>query len=248
MLYLITADGKKYGREKTSTEYSFVDNLICIVNGLKMYNDDLPVRLYLYNFDKKDIDRILCIKKSKLEIINNELEISKEDLGGYLVSVRVELLKEILEKKENEWCIYLDTDILVRGSLENLVEELKKEKDRGKFYAVCREKNDPKSYFQAGIYGINNTNISRLMVESWHRRVKENGYKWWSDQHMLYDVYEEMKEKMDFVNMSKIYNDCPHVFGRGKCFKKDSIIWHCQGNIGNEKWRKELDKYLKINN
>lgn len=166
------------------------------------------IDIYNKNINEKRI-------KKKLGISNEKYLKSKERLMGgyktgnrwfsqYVLKYRVERLKEIIEKNLNEgWFISYDVDVLFRGDVSPLVNQVKENDICLRFKpGFLKRKNDHR--IAGGVSGYSGE-VGLSFVKKWYQMLNRRGLdkimkdegkisSLW-DQECLYDTYDNFKDK-----------------------------------------------------
>lgn len=184
---------------------------------------------------------------------NYPLHVDKEYEKGYQFCYMTLPLHELLVEFD-EPLIYMDGDIVVRGSIQPLFEDLNKY-DYMVRYRPFLETDGPLSATHGakvnnGVTCFANNKKTRLFTLELRNRIVEflnNGgdpIRWSEknnavtaiDQELLWLLYLEYQNEIKFFPTDDRYND--------SVFKNDSIIWHAKGVARNyPEYRIECYKY-----
>lgn len=148
--------------------------------------------------------------------------------GNYLEAqgVRAKLMLNAFKDGYDKVC-WLDADMLVRGSLDELFDSCGIDGFSVKYRPEC----DKYAKFNTGCLVVGRECVP--MIKDWEKLLRKPKGKY-PDQHYLWKVYK--KHKFKLYPFFPRFND--HEF------KNDSIIWHAKGHHRkNPKWLKECKKY-----
>lgn len=216
----------------TPDEYYF-NQLIAFIMSMKINSPEhvKMMKIYLSNYTD---DLVSKLKNSFPEItfVNNNLHMIDQRGFGTIVDRSKRILECFDEYKEN--VIWLDTDILVRANLSDFIkidpEELK----------ILYRKDSPiKVRFNAGVFNIGYSEITRNLIKDWYKRIKV-GKRWGAGQLELWNAFQKYKKKIKMTNIGRKYNSA------GDHFEDDYIIWHCKmAHFEKPKYQGEYQRYLK---
>ena len=223
----------------TSLNYDsfYFEQLLVLMTSLKINSPEDRMMVYLINFPDDVIRKIK--KLYPYEFVSKTLNFKENtDVAGIMVCYRTLVLKECINKY-NEPVAWFDTDVIVRGSLMEFWSDIKP----NSLKIMVRDSKKNSDKFQAGIFAVGKSEITQKYIGEWNREVqKEN--KWFSDQRILYLMYNKYKHKIDLINMPVKFNDVGK--SDGKCFMEDSINWHCKKpHFYKEPFRSEYLNYLQ---
>ena len=176
---------------------------------------------------------ILIINHVTSEIIDVP-EKERDDIPLYNLNVMwsrplgiVKMLKQGYGK-----LLTMDTDIIIRGDISKLWEDLKPGTIKW-HYRPDKKKVGTK--VQGGVIAFGNSPEIRQYYNKVIERCQQNKGPFVM-QESLYYVYMEMKPRL--IDIGRKYND-------DGVFEKSSRIWHCKhGHYEDKPWKKEYEKYL----
>lgn len=147
-------------------------------------NSKNSITLYLVNFDN---DFIKKLKKNyeNINIISEKIpEDNKEYFRHQMMCARYKMINLILENPENKWCIYIDSDMIIRKNLSNLINDIENRdkstifvQHQRKFTKIINKnilnlkiisgnvKRDPNIIMNTGFIGINNTQENKVFIK-----------------------------------------------------------------------------------
>lgn len=148
-------------------------------------NSKNSITLYLVNFDNDFIENI----KNNYENINIISESIPDDDKKYfrhqMMCARYKMINLILENPKNNWCIYIDSDMIIRKNLSNLIDNIKNSskptifvQHQRKFSKIKNnnsfdievisgnKKRDPNIIMNTGFIGLNNTLENKLFIKN----------------------------------------------------------------------------------
>lgn len=213
--------------------------IITAIDDNPKYIDYLKVMLVSFreNAPKEHLKVYLLGYKKKLDINPNAEIISyREVLGREEAShIRGELLLDLLKKgyKKLAW---FDSDIIIRGKLNEFWEDIKPSTLKITYRAW---QDVDKRKFQNGIYGIGNSLQMIELFEKFKRKMDKHKTEWYVDQLYLYKLWRKRKD-IRLINLDRKWND--------NHFEDDSIIWHChmKKKDSSVKFNAEFEKYMEL--
>jgi hypothetical protein len=210
-----------------------------LLSSIYKYMPEEKIYLFLVNCNeevKKDI-----LKWNPNTIIDfRTFDVPKEQYKSYMyvmMTFTFDWLLNEIQVKEN--IIYLDADMVLKGSLENLYKYLEKYDLIFRYQPFNRIKG-PTTKELGGIMNngcvvMKNNNV----MSEYAKRLKKNIQDYLNngkdpviyveeaqvitciDQEMEFTTYLEMKNKIKFFPLNIIYNDTH--------FTKEGIVWHAKG-------------------
>ena len=209
-----------------------MDQLKALVMSLHEHAPDERVVANLLDFEKLPTD--LCYINPNVSIHYRDAgtdKISKKDITGFMWCYRSIVMRDML-KNHDEPILYLDTDILVRGSLDQFWEDIKPNSIK----VMKRNTKEDISKFQAGVFAVGSSEETRAMMEHYNKVVQGNIYPFAEQEH-LYKSWIKFKDIVTQVQLDECYNDWH--------FDSKSTIWHCKGKHFKEKrYQDEYQGYL----
>ena len=147
-------------------------------------NSKNSITLYLVNFNKDFINKIKK-KYENITIISEKIpEDNKEYFRHQMMCARYKMINSILENPNNKWCIYIDSDMIIRKNLSNLINNIKNShkstifvQHQRKFSKIVNSdilnfkimngnrERDPNIIMNTGFIGLNNTNENKLFIK-----------------------------------------------------------------------------------
>lgn len=209
----------------------YVEQAKVALKSIQINSPNIPIILYLINFDKnKNIFNNVIIKHVELNNIKAITAYSLHAMYDALTLYKTSIL-------------WLDVDVLIRKNLLPIFNNLKP----NTLQILKRPTNDIKSIFNTGVVGVGYSKNTINMLK--YASIQAlNNIEWFADQLYLYKAYEKFKENIDLVNLLN-FSKWHDIGGKPNAFKNSSIIWHCKGNHFNEKpYKNEYEFYLKYIN
>jgi hypothetical protein len=203
------------------------------------YMPDEKIYLFLVNCDehvKKDI-----LNWNPNVIIDFRIfDVPKKQYKSYMYVMMTFVFDWLLnEIKIKEDIIYLDADIVLKGSLKDLYTQLEKHDLMFRYHPYNRIKGPTSEEF-GGI--MNNGCVAmknNLVMAEYSKKLKQNIQNYLDtkkdpvlfveeakvitciDQEMVFTTYIEMKDKINFFALDNIYNDTQYT--------DIGIVWHAKG-------------------
>jgi len=218
----------------TVTNAPFIPIAENLVKSLNKFHPNISLYLVCVNMNDDEIDYIKgmhdnlhpIVVRKKFKKFSGIRELGPQDKDheeGYCTSCRSWFMLDIM-KKENKSVFYLDADVYLRGSIEELF------KDLAATDFMIRAKNlDPKKFkCNAGMVWVKDTSKNRGLVANWAEKTRKMGISWRSNQWTLDEIIRENWDKI-------IYKDFPTKFN-GKTNNPETILVHLKGpkNTGNK--------------
>lgn len=160
---------------------------------------------------------------------------------GIMCCYRTLLFKEHFEKG-TEPVLWLDTDVIVRKSLDHFWRDLRPNSLKVK---VNRGDIRIRTRFQTGVFALGHSEQTKRFVDNYNKVCQKHPV-WYQDQIQLYKVYERHRLDIDLIAMSDSYNDKRHPKRKG------STIWHYKNTYPKTHAKfdgrvvDEYSKYLKL--
>lgn len=212
----------------------WIDQMKACLASLAINSPEDNVIVYLVDFDElPPLQRINpnCI------LVNRRLNLeskSKDEIPGCMLCHRASIVLDALNRTQSS-VAYLDTDSLVRSSLETFWEKV----EPNVIQVMHRSRASEKAIFQAGVFAIGFSDVTLKMMVEYVDLVKTDILL--DEQKHLYTVYLNAGEDVQLVKLPRIFNDW--------WFRNKSVIWHCKKRHFNEaKYQNEYQHYLRIAN
>lgn len=221
----------------TACDEAYLQEAKLLIRSCARHEPEYPFFLFLVNADSVS-DSTIRSWHPRIEIERATWSNDPGSWRGTMCCARSIPIRRVLEEY-NEPAIYLDSDVLVRGSLENLKEIL----ERVDLTVKHRPAEDLKgpagtsfaAQFNSGVIGLRPSPSGILFAQLFDERIKEHlrGGKLLSlyhpelrveallDQELLYTSYLELKDELSFEGLPARFNDSK--------FAESSIIWHGKG-------------------
>lgn len=235
MIILIASNNSKYFSNSHSN-YNYIDNLFVLLKSIDTFHENETVSIYLINCSI-NID-------SKLTKIHTNTIINHLNKGGnnleirnFSAHLRAKMIYNEFKNKQTKYILYLDTDTLVRKPLNEL---LYSEYTYPTIKILTRNNQNPDLQVQNAVFLLNNTKITRNMLNWWASYIENNDKSndlnaWFADQRGLNLAINKYKLKV--IELPEKFND--------PLFKSTSHIWHCKGRYSNSNWKKEYNEILQ---
>lgn len=186
------------------------------------------VYAYLVDFDEEpDLRAINARCRAKMRSLGLD---KPEDTPGIMSCFRSTIVLDAMQ--EFDAVAYLDSDIVVRGSLDELWDEV----DRRNLKVMHRPEEPDNACFQAGIFVIGSGPETIEMMEDYDNIIqRENVFL--REQEELYLSYKR-HPKVELVPLDRKFNDWR--------FRPESKIWHCKARHFNSKvFQGEYQRWLR---
>jgi lipopolysaccharide biosynthesis glycosyltransferase len=216
----------------TPDEY-YYDQLITFLISIKINSPKhlKLLRIFLANYPSNLVNKL---RNSFPETIfeNNHLDMT-DSRGFSLIIDRAMRIKECLKKYE-ESVTWMDTDIIVRGDISELLEVKPKQ-----LKILYRKDSPERVKINAGVFSIGYSRITYKFIDHWYNRIKV-GKKWGDGQLEFWRGFQRYRSKIEMVELPLKFNSI------GK-FNQEYFVWHCKkGHFDREKYQVEYKKYLDM--
>ena len=225
-----------------------------LLSSLYKFMPNEKIYLFLVNCDKDVKDDVLSWNPNTI-IDFRVFDVPKEQYKSYMYVMMTFVFDWLLnEKKIDDDIIYLDADIVLKGSLSSLYKSLD-EYDLMFRYHPFNRISGPTSDEYGGIMNngcvaMKNNNIMSLYAKDLKYNIqtfldtKQDPVIFLEhakvitciDQEMEFTTYLDMKDKIKFFPLDNIYNDTQYT--------KKGIVWHAKGTQRNApQYKIECYKY-----
>ena len=210
-----------------------------LLQSISKYMPDEKVYLFLVNCDDTVKEDILKWH-SNTTIDFRIFDIPQEQYRSYMYVMMTFIFDWLLnEKKINENIIYLDADIVLKGTIINLYKELQNYDLMFRYHPFNRIKGPTTDEFGGimnnGCIAIKNNTVMAQYAKQLKQNiqnyldtkkdpvifVKEANVITCIDQEMAFTTYLSLKDKIKFFPLDNIYNDTQYT--------KKGIVWHAKG-------------------
>ena len=188
------------------------------------------IKVFLANYPD---EKLLKLRESfsEVEFENNELKMI--DKRGFATIIDRAFRVGDCLKTFKDSVLWMDTDIIVRGDLSNIVQVKSKQ-----LKILYRKEAPERVKINAGVFNIGYSDISYKFIKDWHSRILRNK-KWGIGQLEFWRVFKKYRKNIEMTNITKKYNSA------GRHFEKDCIVWHCKmSHFNSPIYQKEYQKYL----
>lgn len=221
----------------SSPDTFYYNQLLAFLASVRINSPDDIVHVFLADYPEDKVEA-LSVKFPSYKFDNRHIK--RIDSRGFsFIQFRVALIKECFERYD-EPVAWMDTDIIVRGSLEEFL------KVKGYQLKILYRGDDvpDKVKINAGIFNVGCSLNTHAFINEWQRRVEVNA-KWGMGQLELWRSYKIHEDNIELIKMSEKFNDLGGV-DRPNAFADDSVIWHCKkSHFNHPKFQKEFQYYLK---
>jgi hypothetical protein len=190
------------------------------------------MRIFLANYPN---DLKMKLDKAFPEVTFENNYLKMEDSRGFaLIIDRAFRVKECLNKYK-EPVTWMDTDILVRGDLSELLdvgsEELK---------ILYRKGSPERVRINAGVFTIGYSAITHKFITTWYNEIKV-GHKWGDGQLVFWKIFKKYMHRKDI----KLTDITFKFNSAGAKFNEEYVVWHCKkAHFDREKYQVEYKEYL----
>lgn len=240
MFLLCVSNNNKYNK---SNKFYYYQYLILILFKLNLYHPQIPVHLYLIGFTYQQIINLTKLHPNLTWEVDQTVI---ENISGYISNIRVKVMQKLFKKCDLKYIIYLDSDILIKGRLDGLLDQIKEAEENTVIVSIRDQCEDERLYFNTGILAIKRGDHITKMLEYWNQFIESRKYKWYSDQIGLYNCYLTFWGKVNFLDLDNRYNDSPGVVGKRRMFRESSFIWHAQNEYNTLIWQQQFYKTYKL--
>ncbi len=196
-------------------------------------------RFYLFLVNSTE-ERIVRVRRFHPNLIVEHVQwpYDAQRWRGLMCSARAAPILYVLETYK-EPALYLDSDMLVMGSIDGLFAELESYdlmvQYRPEADVLGAGGTRKAGRFNSGVIALRPSDVSIEFARRYDRRIREwidtgkplcrydedCGIETCIDQEFLYLVYEQFRERLRFAPLPDKFNDSR--------FRPDSIIWHGKG-------------------
>jgi hypothetical protein len=210
-----------------------------LLSSIYKFMPNEKVYLFLVNCDK-DVEKDVVKWNPNTIIDFRTFDVPKKLYKSYMYVMMTFTFDWLLnEIKISEDIIYLDADIVLKGSLEKLYKDLEKYDLMFRYQPFNRIKGPTTKEFGGimnnGCVAMKNNEV----MKKYAKKLRENIQNYLKigkdpvifveeaqvitciDQEMEFTTYLEMKNKIKFFPLNIIYNDTH--------FTKEGIVWHAKG-------------------
>jgi hypothetical protein len=211
-----------------------------LLSSIYKYMPDEKVYLFLVNCDDAVKQDVLSWNPNII-IDFRVFDVPKEQYKSYMYVMMTFVFDWLLnEIKIKENIIYLDADIVLKGTLDNLYKDLDDYDLMFRYHPFNRMRGPTSKEFGGimnnGCVAIKNNTI----MAEYSRKLKQNIQNYLDtkkdpvlfveeekvitciDQEMEFTTYLDMKDKVKFFPLDNIYNDTQYT--------DIGIVWHAKGN------------------
>jgi len=221
----------------TAVDDNFLPEAASLIKSCARHAPGQRFYLFLVNSDEQRIAK-LHTHHPNLIVEHVQWPYDAQRWRGLMCSARSIPIIHVLETYK-EPTLYLDSDILVMASLDELFAELQtcdlliKYRPEIELLGPAGTLNSAK--FNSGVIAIRPTEVTLQFIREYDHLLREwidagkPIYQWreehkvntYIDQEFLYMVYDKLKEQLKFKALPDKFNDAR--------FKPGSIIWHGKG-------------------
>jgi len=231
---IITVEINNYG--------NYVEQLCVMLKSISENALDEKVLVYAYDLSEESCIKIKNVYKNitvrRIHVYGDSI-LSEKNISTYknhvygnsIMSKRTAPMVDALNEGYSK-VAHMDVDIIVRGNLDELWENVK----ANTMKIMYKPDQSDKRKLQKGVFVLGNSNITRALLKRLNEKL-ERHLEWYDDQKYLWKCYNKFKDQIDFQELGKKYND--------NQFSDDSIIWHCsrKNKTVHDKWNKLYNYY-----
>lgn len=214
--------------------YKYNDWIIYFYNGIRRFNPDIKIVIYLINYPKEHANLLRCFfkdidfieKKGKFILKPTFNDMKEKECVTYLKGQFVKETMELYKKP----CLWIDITALIRTDLIELSDMLHQNDcilNRRNF-----ERDSGKTVLAAEIFGIRNYELAKFYAQECNKEPTS----WYSDQENLC----KLLHKTDKIGYIK-FGDYSNFY-----FDKKAKSWSDRGKTGNGTFNSE-DKEHNFN-
>jgi len=136
-------------------------------------------------------------------------------------------VKKALADDNNKWVLFIDCDVIIRGSLVPLVNGLvgRCRPYESRLTVLHRPEIESDGWkFNSGVIGLTNTPATKELADLWYKESLSHD-ELSCEQEGLYKAYSKMKDKIKLIPLESRFN--------GWNFRDDPVIYHCKGKYFN---------------
>lgn len=228
----------------------FFDETQYLIKSCAKFEPDQKFYLFLINADKS-VDKEIQKWHPNIIIDHAEFKYDPEKWRGLMCSARTIPLEKALTTYR-EPLIYLDSDIILRGPLTELFDQLKDYdlivRSRPNLKTKGAAGTEHAGKFNSGVIAISPSEQAITFIKEYNRRVRshiksgrpidfiDNGIYTAIDQEYLYLVYLDMKSNLLFCPLDDKFNDA--------YLNDKSVVWHGKGVARTAlKYKREKSRY-----
>jgi len=218
----------------------YVEELKVLLTSLDQNAPEYPVVVFLVGFEE---DRVIGLRAENpsIDFISREIDKPPDQsmqvyMGCYDARAVLHVMKE-----SGGLVAWLDTDVIVRKSLDGLWEGVG---ENGFKILYRRQTTEDKLKFNSGVFVVNTSPNTLAMISEWDRVVRDKR-EWPADQIWLYRTYLNHKDSVELIDLPPMLNNLGDST-KDKPFEDDAIIWHCkQYHFENPDFQQEHQRYIK---
>lgn len=228
----------------------FFDETQYLIKSCAKFEPNQKFYLFLINA-AKSVDKEIKKWHPNIIIEHAEFKYDPKKWRGLMCSARTIPLEKALTTYK-EPIVYLDSDIILRGSLTALFDQLKVYdlivRSRPNLKTKGAAGTEHAGKFNSGVIAISPSDMGLNFIKEYNKRVRnhiksrkpidfiDNGIYTAIDQEYLYLVYLDMKSDLRFRHLDIKFND-PY-------FNDESPVWHGKGVARTAlKYKREKSRY-----
>lgn len=222
----------------TAVDDNFLTEAVLLIKSCARHVPEEPFYLFLVNSTR---ERIAALRSCHPRLIVEHVlwPYDPERWRGLMCCARSVPIRHVLETYR-EPTLYLDSDILVMGPLDDLFGRLKSfdllVKYRPEVDVLGAGGTRKAGKFNSGVIAVRPSEPGLQFAGEYDRRLREwieagkplchfdeeRGVSTCVDQEFLYVIYEEFGDRLKFQPLPDRFNDAT--------FQSDSVIWHGKGS------------------
>lgn len=222
----------------TAVDDRFLDEASYLIRSCARHMPEQRFYLFLVNSTETRVAPLKAIHPN-LMVEHVSWEFDAERWRGLMCSARSIPISHVLETYQ-EPTIYLDSDTMLRTSLDGLFQELEAHdvliKYRPQLEQIGPVGTPHAAKFNSGVIAIRPSEAGLAFMREYHTNMRawieagkpilewreEYGVHVYIDQEFLFLAYDKLKDQMKFKALPEIYNDAG--------FHSNSVIWHGKGS------------------
>jgi len=201
-----------------------------LVASASIYFPDAYFNIYLVNMKDKYLKELESINSKCTVIIEKKIFDNDHKKRCYCASRRGYLFIELRNKYPNDHLVWVDADSVFMKNADSFKKHILS------CDVSMRPKDLLKGKFTSAVIVSGPKSIEFFKTYSRYINDHKEEYNWYNDQHMLNKTYVELKDKINFKPLPKIFCDAWH--------SDEGVLWMTKGVATGSK-KRDYTKYLK---